>query len=75
MPSLLSVDKLGAMGEPESPTSLRNTTEAMLPRVELPDLLFEVHSHRLARAICLAAGAGVGRRTARAGRTNSPPST
>lgn len=40
----LSVDKLGAVGEPESLTWLKNTTEAMLPRIELPDLLFEVHS-------------------------------
>ncbi|MFI1868713.1 Tn3 family transposase [Streptomyces jumonjinensis] len=40
----LSVDKLGAVGEPESLTWLRETTEAMLPRIDLPDLLFEVHS-------------------------------
>jgi TnpA family transposase len=40
----LSVDKLGAVGEPESLTWLKNTTEAILPRVDLPDLLFEVHS-------------------------------
>lgn len=40
----LSVDKLGAVGEPESLTWLKNTTEAMLPRIDLPDLLFEVHS-------------------------------
>lgn len=40
----LSVDKLGAVGEPESLTWLRATTEAMLPRIDLPDLLFEVHS-------------------------------
>lgn len=40
----LSVDKLGAVGEPESLTWLKNTTEAMLPWIELPDLLFEVHS-------------------------------
>jgi Tn3 transposase DDE domain len=40
----LSVDKLGAVGGPESLTWLKNTTEAMLPRIDLPDLLFEVHS-------------------------------
>jgi hypothetical protein len=39
-----SVDKLGAVGEPESLTWLRATTEAMLPRIDLPDLLFKVHS-------------------------------
>lgn len=39
----LSVDKLGALGEPESLTWLRATTEAMLPRIDLPDLPFEVH--------------------------------
>ncbi len=32
------------MGEPESLTWLKTTTEAMLPRIDLPDLLFEVHS-------------------------------
>ncbi|MGK5550287.1 hypothetical protein ACSNOI_01615 [Actinomadura kijaniata] len=37
----LSVDKLGTVGEPESLTWLKNTAEAMLPRI---DLLFEVHS-------------------------------
>lgn len=40
----LSVDKLGAVGEPESLTWLKATTDAMLPRIDLPDLLFEVHS-------------------------------
>ena len=40
----LSVDKLGALGEPQSLTWLKTTTEAMLPRIDLPDLLFEVHS-------------------------------
>jgi hypothetical protein len=39
----LSVDKLGAVGEPESLRWLRQRTEAMLPRIDLPDLLFEVH--------------------------------
>ncbi len=38
------MDKLGAVGEPESLTWLKDTTEAMLPRIDLPDLLFEVHS-------------------------------
>jgi Domain of unknown function (DUF4158)/Tn3 transposase DDE domain len=38
----LSVDKLGALGEPESLRKLRLTVEAMLPRIDLPDLLFEV---------------------------------
>lgn len=32
----LSGDKLGAVGEPESLTWLKNTTEAMLPRIDLP---------------------------------------
>ncbi|WP_331738870.1 Tn3 family transposase [Streptomyces sp. NBC_01276] len=40
----LSVDKLGALGESESLAWLRKTTEAMLPRIDLPDLLFEVNS-------------------------------
>jgi hypothetical protein len=40
----LSVDKLGALDEPQSLTWLRITTAAMLPRIDLPDLLFEVHA-------------------------------
>ncbi|MGY3064199.1 TnpA family transposase [Streptomyces sp. TE3672] len=40
----LSVDKLGALGESRSLNWLRKTTLAMLPRIDLPDLLFEVHS-------------------------------
>jgi TnpA family transposase len=40
----LSVDKLGALDEPQSLTWLRETTAAMLPRIDLPDLLFEVHA-------------------------------
>nr|BEK69259.1 hypothetical protein KPHV_64860 [Kitasatospora purpeofusca] len=40
----LSVDKLGARGESRSLAWLRRTTLAMLPRIDLPDLLFEVHS-------------------------------
>ncbi|MDX3434412.1 hypothetical protein PV664_37105 [Streptomyces sp. ME01-18a] len=39
----LSVNKLGAVGEPESLTWLKTTTEATLPRIDLPDLLFEIH--------------------------------
>lgn len=39
----LAVDRLEAIGEPESLTRLRETVTAMLPRVELPDLLLEVH--------------------------------
>ncbi|MEU5943407.1 Tn3 family transposase [Micromonospora sp. NPDC047548] len=38
------MDKLGGVGEPESLTCLKATTEAMLPRIDLPDLLFEAHS-------------------------------
>jgi hypothetical protein len=40
----LSVEKLGQIGEGPSLTWLRETTDAMLPRIDLPDLLFEVHS-------------------------------
>ncbi|GAA2569796.1 hypothetical protein GCM10010398_69690 [Streptomyces fimbriatus] len=40
----LSVDKLGSVGEPESLTWLKATAEAVLPRIDLPDPLFEVHS-------------------------------
>ena len=40
----LSVDKLGSLGEPASLAWLRATTEAMLPQIDLPDLLFEVHA-------------------------------
>jgi TnpA family transposase len=40
----LSVDKLGAVDEPASLTWLRKTTAAMLPQIDLPDLLFEVQS-------------------------------
>jgi hypothetical protein len=39
-----SVDKLGALDEPASLAWLRETTAAMLPPIDLPDLLFEVHS-------------------------------
>jgi Transposase. len=40
----LNVDALGALGEPKSLRWLRKTVEKMLPKVDLPDLLFEVHS-------------------------------
>jgi TnpA family transposase len=40
----LNVDRLGALGEPSSLRWLRRTTAAMLPRIDLPDLLFEVDS-------------------------------
>jgi TnpA family transposase len=40
----LKVEKLGALGVPASLRELRNVTAAMLPRIDLPDLLFEVHS-------------------------------
>jgi TnpA family transposase len=40
----LNVNKLGALGEPKSLASLRQRVEKMLPKIDLPDLLFEVHS-------------------------------
>jgi hypothetical protein len=40
----LSVDKLGALGESPSLVWLRNACQAMLPRIDLPELLLEVHS-------------------------------
>ena len=40
----LNVEKLGALGEPKSLTWLRKRVEKMLPKIDLPDLLFEVHS-------------------------------
>ncbi|WP_415958277.1 Tn3 family transposase [Streptomyces sp. 021-4] len=40
----LSVDKLGALGEPKSLTWLRQRVERMLPKIDLPDLLFEVNA-------------------------------
>jgi TnpA family transposase len=39
----LAVDRLEAIGEPASLTQLRDTVAAMMPRVDLPDLLLEVH--------------------------------
>ena len=38
----LNVARLGALGEPASLRWLRSTTAAMLPKIDLPDLLFEV---------------------------------
>ncbi len=40
----LNVDALGALGEPKSLRWLRKTVEKMLPKIDLPDLLFEVNS-------------------------------
>jgi TnpA family transposase len=40
----LNVDRLGAVGEPKSLRWLRKTTAARLPKIDLPDLLFEVDS-------------------------------
>lgn len=39
----LNVSKLGALGEPKSLTWLRGRVERMLPKIDLPELLFEVH--------------------------------
>ncbi|MBE1559786.1 TnpA family transposase [Nonomuraea africana] len=40
----LSVEKLGALGESASLKWLRTACQAMLPRIDLPELLLEVHS-------------------------------
>jgi TnpA family transposase len=40
----LSVERLDAVGEPPSLVGLRATVAAMLPRVDLPELLLEVHA-------------------------------
>ncbi|MFP5070839.1 DUF4158 domain-containing protein [Pseudonocardia nantongensis] len=40
----IEVDPLGAKEEPESLRWLRTTTQAMLPRIDLPELLLEVHA-------------------------------
>ena len=40
----LVVDHLDALGEPDSLVQLRAATQAMLPRVDLPELLLEVHA-------------------------------
>ena len=39
----LNVDALGALGVPKSLRWLRRRVEKMLPKIDLPDLLFEVH--------------------------------
>lgn len=38
------MEKIHALGEPQSPAWLRGRVEKMLPNVDLPDLLFEVHA-------------------------------
>ena len=40
----LSVERLQAAGEPASLVALRDNVDVMLPRVDLPDLLLEVHA-------------------------------
>jgi len=40
----LSVERLEALDIPDSLTELREVTAAMLPRIDLPELLLEVHS-------------------------------
>ncbi|MFE3454965.1 Tn3 family transposase [Nonomuraea sp. NPDC059194] len=40
----LSVQQLGALGESDSLKKLRATCKAMLPRIDLPQLLLEVHA-------------------------------
>ncbi|WP_267242265.1 Tn3 family transposase [Streptomyces sp. PR69] len=40
----LNVEKLHALGEPKSLNWLRKRVEKMLPKIDLPDLLFEVHA-------------------------------
>jgi len=40
----LNVDRLGALGDGESLNWLRRTTSKILPRIDLPDQLFEVES-------------------------------
>lgn len=40
----LNVEKIGALGEPKSLAWLRKRVEKMLPKIDLPDLLFEVYS-------------------------------
>ncbi|MCP3819150.1 Tn3 family transposase [Streptomyces sp. A3M-1-3] len=40
----LNVEKLHALGEPKSLSWLRGRVEKMLPKIDLPDLLFRVHS-------------------------------
>lgn len=40
----LNVEKLHALGEPKSLARLRGRVEKMLPKIDLPDLLFEVNA-------------------------------
>ncbi|MFI1258675.1 Tn3 family transposase [Streptomyces netropsis] len=40
----LNVEKLHALGEPKPLAWLRGRVEKMLPKIDLPDLLFEVHA-------------------------------
>jgi len=40
----LHVDHLDALGEPDSLVWLRKTAQVMLPRIDLPELLLEVHA-------------------------------
>jgi len=40
----LSVESLEALDIPDSLTELREVTAAMLPRIDLPELLLEVHA-------------------------------
>ncbi|WP_328661222.1 hypothetical protein [Streptomyces sp. NBC_00334] len=40
----LNVEKLGALGEPKSLAWLRKGVEKMPPKINLPDLVFDVHS-------------------------------
>ncbi|MDH2388781.1 hypothetical protein QCN29_08270 [Streptomyces sp. HNM0663] len=40
----LNVEELHAVGEPKSLVWLRSRVEKMLPKIDLPDLLFEVHA-------------------------------
>lgn len=40
----LNVEKLHALGEPKSLALLRGRVEKMLPKIDLPDLLFEVNA-------------------------------
>jgi hypothetical protein len=43
----VNVDKLGAFGEPMALAWPRGRVEKMLPKINVPDLLFEVHLDRV----------------------------
>jgi hypothetical protein len=43
----VTVDKLGAFGEPMALAWPRGRVEKMLPKINVPDLLFEVHLDRV----------------------------